>query len=93
MTSRTNTTLRASATNGLDRRRFLALTGAAAVTAAAWTGQRPASAAQLDTPDSLRMDFAYYNPSSLVLRRHGWLEEELPELEVTWTLSACNRKK
>lgn len=93
MTSRTTTTTtRASETNGLDRRRFLALTGAAAVTAAAWTGQRSASAAQIDTPDSLRMDFAYYNPSSLVLRRQGWLEEELPDIEVTWTLSAGSNK-
>ncbi len=79
-------------TTGLNRRRFLALTGAAAVSVAAWSGQRTASAAQIDTPDALNMDYAYYNPSSLVLRRFGWIEEELPDTEVTWTLSAGSNK-
>lgn len=76
----------------LNRRRFVALSGAAAITAAVWNGQRAAHAAQIETPDTLRLDYAYYNPSSLVLRRHGWIEEELPDTEVTWTLSAGSNK-
>ena len=76
----------------LNRRRFVALSGAAAVTASVWNGQRAAHAAQIETPDTLRLDYAYYNPSSLVLRHHGWIEEELPDTEVTWTLSAGSNK-
>ena len=76
----------------LNRRRLVALSGAAAITAAAWSGQRAAHAAQVETPDTLRLDYAYYNPSSLVLRHHGWIEEELPDADVTWTLSAGSNK-
>lgn len=76
---------------GLNRRHFLALTGAAAVSAAAWSGARQA-AAQVSAPDKLNMDYAYYNPSSLVLKRYGWIEELLPDNEVTWTLSAGSNK-
>src|SRR5918998_5083100 len=36
----------------------------------------PGAAAQ-EAPDKIRVDYAYYNPSSLVLRRFGRLEEEL----------------
>ncbi len=74
----------------LDRRRFLAL-GAAAGLAAAVPSFRNA-VAQVSTPGQVRLDYAYYNPSSLVLRRQGWLEEALPETEVTWTLSAGSNK-
>ena len=34
-------------------------------------------AAAQDKPATMRVDYAYYNPSTLVLRRHGWLEEDL----------------
>ncbi len=75
----------------LDRRHFLAL-GAAAGLAAAVPSFRSTRAAQISTPDQVRLDYAYYNPSSLVLRRFGWLEEALPDTEVTWTLSAGSNK-
>ncbi len=74
----------------LDRRRLLAIAGAAALTGAVWSGRR--AAAQVEAPDTLNMDYAYYNPSSLVLKRHGWIEEALPDTEVTWTLSAGSNK-
>jgi sulfonate transport system substrate-binding protein len=47
-----------------------------------------------DTPDTIRVDYAYYNPSSLVLRRFGWLEEELAAdgIGVEWVLSAGSNK-
>ena len=53
----------------------------------------PGAAAQ-EKPDKLRLDYAYYNPSSLVLRRFGWLEEDLAAdgVEVEWTLSAGSNK-
>jgi sulfonate transport system substrate-binding protein len=90
MTARTARTARTAAP-ALDRRRLLAIAGAAAVTGALWSTTRAASA-QVDAPDTLNMDYAYYNPSSLVLKRHGWIEEALPDTEVTWTLSAGSNK-
>lgn len=45
-------------------------------------------------PEIIRLDYAYYNPSSLVLRKFGWLEEELAKENVTveWVLSAGSNK-
>ena len=56
-------------------------------------GGAGAAAAQ-DPPDTIRLDYAYYNPSSLVLRRFGWLEEELGAegIGVEWVLSAGSNK-
>lgn len=76
----------------LNRRYLLAIAGAATVTGAIWSGSRAATAAPIDAPDTVRLDYAYYNPSSLVLRRFGWIEELLPDVEVTWTLSAGSNK-
>jgi sulfonate transport system substrate-binding protein len=47
-----------------------------------------------DGPETIRVDYAYYNPSSLVLRRFGWLEEELAAdgVGVEWVLSAGSNK-
>src|SRR3712207_1837943 len=45
-------------------------------------------------PTEIRLDYAYYNPSSLVLRKFGWLEEELGKesIGVKWILSAGSNK-
>src|ERR687894_1237712 len=45
-------------------------------------------------PATVRLDYAYYNPSSLALRRFGWLEEALQErgIGVEWVLSAGSNK-
>ncbi|GAA0419245.1 ABC transporter substrate-binding protein [Acrocarpospora corrugata] len=53
------------------------------------TGQ-PAAGAQTE----LRLDYAYYNPSSLVIKEQKWLETELAAkgVKVTWTLSAGSNK-
>lgn len=42
-----------------------------------------------DSLDTLTIDFATYNPLSLIILEHGWLEEELEELgtEVEWIQS------
>jgi ABC-type glycerol-3-phosphate transport system substrate-binding protein len=37
--------------------------------------------------DEITVDWAYYNPVSLVLREKGWLEEELEGVEVNWVQS------
>jgi sulfonate transport system substrate-binding protein len=58
-----------------------------------WAVPTPGTAAQ-DRPETVRLDYAYYNPSSLVLRRFGWLEEELGAdgIGVEWVLSAGSNK-
>src|SRR5918992_5299729 len=47
-----------------------------------------------EQPATVRLDYAYYNPSSLALRRFGWLEEALQErgIGVEWVLSAGSNK-
>jgi sulfonate transport system substrate-binding protein len=43
--------------------------------------------------DALNLDYAYYNPASLVLREQGWLEDAAGDgVEVTWTLSQGSNK-
>lgn len=42
--------------------------------------------------DTLTIDFATYNPLSLVIRDQGWLEQELDGVTVTWTQSAGSNK-
>lgn len=45
-------------------------------------------------PDTIRVDFAYYNPVSLVLREQGWLEEDLAQdnIKVEWVQSLGSNK-
>lgn len=45
-------------------------------------------------PSVINIDYAYYNPSSLVLRKFGWLEEDLKAdgVDVKWILSAGSNK-
>ncbi|HEX8350004.1 MAG TPA: hypothetical protein VF598_08575, partial [Hymenobacter sp.] len=35
------------------------------------------SSAQAAQPEAIRLDYAYYNPLSLVLKEKGWLEQDL----------------
>ena len=46
----------------------------------------------LETVDEITVDWAYYNPVSLVLKDKGWLEEELDGIEVNWVQSAGSNK-
>lgn len=47
------------------------------------------SASSEGKPEEIRLDYAYYSPTSLVLKEFGWLEEEFYEedIEIEWTLS------
>lgn len=56
---------------------------AAAVLFAALSG--PVQA--VEQPSEVRLDYAYYSPTSLVLRHFGWLEKALPGTKVDWVLS------
>ena len=79
-----------SLTDHLASRRHVlraAATGAAAVALPGLT--RAAEALK-----ELRLDYAYYSPSSLVLRRFGWLEQEFAKdgIAVKWVLSAGSNR-
>lgn len=45
-------------------------------------------------PDKIRLDYAYYSPTSLVLKKLGFLEEEFKEdgIEIEWVLSQGSNK-
>ena len=67
---------------------FLRRTIAAAAVLAAFTG-----AGAKAEPLEVRLDYAYYNPISLVLKDKHWVEEALgPDVHVTWVLSAGSNK-
>lgn len=52
------------------------------------------SANSEEKPEQIRLDYAYYSPTSLVLKKFGWAEEEFADedIEVTWTLSQGSNK-
>ena len=51
-------------------------------------GALPALTQAAETaPAEVHLDYAYYSPTSLVLKHFGWLEQALPNSKVTWTLS------
>lgn len=74
----------------INRRHVLQFAGAAA------TGLAGAAArAQASAPLSeLRLDFAYYSPTSLVLKHFGWLEDDFRKdgTSVKWVLSAGSNR-
>jgi len=73
----------------IQRRHLLQLAGATAAGLAGAGAQ--AQAAPLK---EMRLDYAYYSPTSLVLRRFGWLEEDFRKdgVPVKWTLSAGSNR-
>jgi sulfonate transport system substrate-binding protein len=72
----------------VSRSQFLALTGGASLAAGL---PRRTRAAGLDR---IGVDYAYYNPPSLVLKQKGWLEEALAKrgVAVDWVLSLGSNK-
>lgn len=54
----------------------------------------PASVLAAEKPSEIRLDYAYYSPSSLVIRRFGWLEEAFkPDgIAIKWTSSAGSNR-
>ncbi|MFC4120437.1 aliphatic sulfonate ABC transporter substrate-binding protein [Nonomuraea zeae] len=79
-----------SPTYRLSRRRALL---AALLLAGTITGcAEGESGAATPASAQLRLDYAYYNPLSLVIRRQHWLEDDLKGTKVTWVLSAGSNK-
>lgn len=74
----------------LTRRSFLGAAAGAAVLSAG-SGPRPARAA---LPEQITLDWAYYNPLSVVLKQNGWLEAELAgdAVAVRWVQSAGSNR-
>lgn len=74
--------------------RLGAILAGLAVLAGCATGER--SDGSVQTPGSeqvqLRLDYAYYNPESLVIKKEGWLEQELGPGSVQWVLSQGSNK-
>jgi len=52
------------------------------------------STTEVAKPIEIRLDYATYNPSSLVLKKQGWLEAELAKdnISVRWVLSQGSNK-
>ncbi|MBP2231938.1 sulfonate transport system substrate-binding protein [Azospirillum agricola] len=74
----------------ITRRAALALLALSAATVAAL----PGAARAAGTISEIRLDYAYYNPVSLVLKEKGYLEEELKKdgIGVRWVLSLGSNK-
>ncbi|MDO9589965.1 MAG: aliphatic sulfonate ABC transporter substrate-binding protein [Microcella sp.] len=83
------------------RTRSTLLTATLAVAVMAMTGCVAGEGAPIDQPaegaewssSTLTLDFATYNPLSLIIKDQGWLEAELgDEVAVTWVQSAGSNK-
>jgi sulfonate transport system substrate-binding protein len=79
----------------MNRRDLLKLSALAAVSGAAPLLSNAVFAqSRSATPKELRVDYAYYSPTSLVLKKFGWLEEAVKPngTEVKWVLSAGSNR-
>ncbi len=78
----------------MNRRRFTLLGAGALGLGALGSVPRFQSAAAQDAPGKIVLDYAFYNPSSLVLKEFGWIEEDLAAdgVDVEWVWSAGSNK-
>jgi sulfonate transport system substrate-binding protein len=76
----------------LNRRLFLRQVGLASLAFFASTSCNDRQTA--GRPKTISLDYAYYNPVSLVLKEKGWLEEDLSQdrVKVQWILSQGSNK-
>ena len=74
----------------MDRRQFLSLAAVAGAVELVDAGALRAA----DIPDAIALDYAYYNPVSLLLKKKGWLEAELVKdgIGLRWVLSLGSNK-
>lgn len=72
-------------------RRALIFAAVAAAALTTFSTTRPAAADRLDT---VTLDFAYYNPVSLLLKEKGWVEEAFAQdgIKVRWVQSLGSNK-
>ena len=64
------------------------------VSGVALTAALSVNALAVEQPKELRLDYAYYSPTSLVLKKFGWAEEEFKAdgVPVKWILSAGSNR-
>jgi sulfonate transport system substrate-binding protein len=77
------------------RRRLVAqLAGAFALTGLLTACGGAGGSTAATEPETIRLDYAYYNPLSLVLKQQGWLEKDLAKqhIKVEWVLSQGSNK-
>lgn len=96
MVHRLDISLPPSGQSFFSRRRWLygALAIATALFLVVLSGCSQTPNAATELPTTLRVDYAYYNPVSLVLKDKGWLEEEFAqdEVGVEWVQSLGSNK-
>ncbi len=73
--------------SGLALVSAMAMSGCVAGEGSAASADAGADGAGEWSTDTLNIDFATYNPLSLVVRDQGWLEDELDGVDVTWVQS------
>lgn len=73
---------------------FISFLRRAGTAAAVLVGLAAAPVQAAEKIDELKIDFAYYNPVSLVLKEKGWLEDELKKdgIKVRWVHSLGSNK-
>jgi sulfonate transport system substrate-binding protein len=79
----------------MNRRELLKLSAIAAASGAApLLSSSVFAQSKVAAPKELRVDYAYYSPTSLVLKKFGWLEEAVKPngTEVKWVLSAGSNR-
>jgi sulfonate transport system substrate-binding protein len=79
----------------MKRRNLLKLSACAAASgAASLLSGSVLAQPRARAPKELRVDYAYYSPTSLVLKKFGWLEEAVKPQgsEVKWVLSAGSNR-
>ena len=74
----------------MDRRQFLSL----AAVAGAFEFADARALRGAEAPQTVAVDYAYYNPVSLLLKKKGWLEAELAKdgIGLRWVLSLGSNK-
>lgn len=78
----------------MNRRRFSLLGAGALGLGALGIVPRFQGVSAQDAPEKVVLDYAFYNPSSLVLKEKGWIEEDLAAdgVDVEWVWSAGSNK-
>ncbi|MCO5222595.1 MAG: aliphatic sulfonate ABC transporter substrate-binding protein [Thermomicrobiales bacterium] len=78
----------------MNRRRFTLMGASALGLGALGVVPRFQHAAAQDAPGKIVLDYAFYNPSSLVLKEFGWIEEDVAAdgVEIEWVWSAGSNK-
>lgn len=76
------------------KRRFFGLAAALAAGVLVFVGTAGTPVEAADLPARISLDWAYYNPLSILVKNKGWLEEEFAEegVEIRWVLSHGSNK-